>query len=276
MFLRYFFLFTTFILALEAQNLKIHAQELSNNLDSYTVLDARSLKLYKKNHIKGALNLPATTTYENSKINGHIVNPNKFQEIARRLGLSIKTPIVIYDDGSFFDSGRVFWVLETYGFKNLKILDLGFDNWVKEKYEISTKSPQPKSSNYIAKIDNTKFATKFATLIATKNPNEIIIDARRPQFYEGKRSIAKRYGHIPTAISIPSFSNLNKNHIKSLEELKKTYKNIDKNKKIIIYCSKGKVSSLTYFALRELGYKVANYDSSWQEWGSDLTLPIEK
>ena len=48
----------------------------------------------------------------------------------------------------------------------------------------------------------------------------------------------------------------------------------DKNKKIISYCDIGKISSSNYFALRQLGYEVANYDASWKEWGNDLELPI--
>lgn len=34
---------------------------------------------------------------------------------------------------------------------------------------------------------------------------------------------------------------------------------------------------MTYLVLRLLGYeKVRNYDASWQEWGNDPEVPIER
>lgn len=92
--------------------------------------------------------------------------------------------------------------------------------------------------------------------------------------------MAKRFGHIPNAISIPVESNIIQNAdqsgLKSIKELKSLYKGIPEDKKVIIYCKIGLVSSTNYFALRELGYDVANYDASWREWGNDDSLPIEK
>lgn len=43
---------------------------------------------------------------------------------------------------------------------------------------------------------------------------------------------------------------------------------------VSIYCSVGLASSLECLVLRELGYDVANYDTSWKEWGNDASLPI--
>ena len=200
------------------------------------------------------------------------------QKIIQNLGLSTKDTIVIYDDGSFFDASRLFWTLEVYGFSNVKLLNAGFSQWSAKGLETSTKTYKVSKSNYISIINNKRLATKFTTQIATKNPKQIIIDARKFDAYLGKESAAKRYGHIPRAISIPATHNINYTQelteLKDVKDLKDLYKKINKNQKIIIYCAIGKIASTNYFAMRELGYDVSNYDASWKEWGNDFALPI--
>ena len=55
-----------------------------------------------------------------------IINPSTIQKILRAIGLDIYDNIVIYDEGNFFNAARVFWTLEVYGFKNVKLLNAWF------------------------------------------------------------------------------------------------------------------------------------------------------
>lgn len=261
-------------LFLQAKSLRIEPNELVKDFSSYTILDTREIKLYKKGHIKGALNFPIKLTYEHIQTNGKLINPTKMQKIARALGLQTDSKIVIYDDGTFFDATRLFWALEVYGFKDVKILNAGYDTWKNLSYQTSTQTPKVKQSDYIAQINNKRIATKLTTQIATKNPNQIIIDARDKASYLGKKSTAQRFGHIPKAINYPAAHNIVNKKFNSLERLKMLYSDVDKSKKVVLYCAIGRISATNYFALRELDYNVANYDASWKEWGNDFSLPI--
>lgn len=271
-----FTLITPFLL--NGQNLRIEIDELSKELTKHKIIDVRNKTLFLKSHIKNALNFPVGLSYDNLQLSGKVVNPNKMQTIVRNLGLDIDDSIVIYDDGSFFDAARVFWTMEVYGFKNVKLLNSGFDKWQDLGLVTSNKIKEVKKSNYIALINNKRLSTKFTTQIATRNPNQVIIDARSQNAYLGKESSAKRFGHIPKAVHIPAVHNLNSQEklkkLKDTEELADLYKDINKDKKVVIYCAIGKIASTNYFALRELGYNVSNYDASWKEWGNDFSLPI--
>ncbi|MGB5867406.1 MAG: rhodanese-like domain-containing protein [Arcobacteraceae bacterium] len=271
-------LFLSTTIAVNAKSLRIEPEQLVSNLENFKILDTRESALYKEGHIKGALNFPISLTYEHIKSNGKLTNPIKMQEKIRELGLDIDSNVVIYDDGNFFDASRLFWTLEVYGFTNVKLLNTGYDNWEFSNYAISTTAPIIMPSQYISQINSKRLATKFTTQIATKNPNQIIIDARDQQDYIGKKSSAKRFGHIPKALNVPGSHNLDKTNtvskLKSVDKLKELYKDIDKSKKVVLYCAIGRVAASNYFALRELDYDVSNYDASWKEWGNDLALPI--
>lgn len=275
--LQLIFIFLGFI-SLNAEDLRLQMEQLSKDLSSYKIIDVRDVNDYQNGHIANALNFPISLSYDDKSITGKLTEPNKIQEILRKLGLDVNDQVVIYDDGTFFDSARLFWGLEVYGFKNVKLLNGGFNEWNKLNFSTSKETPNIKESKYIASVDNKKLATKFSTQIATKSPSIIIMDARKYNAYIGEESIAKRFGHIPQAISRPATHNIATINdfpkLKNLKELEEIYKDIDKNKKIISYCDIGKISSSNYFALRQLGYEVANYDASWKEWGNDLELPI--
>jgi len=277
-FVQSFFLLIVFSFSAAASDLRISAQSLSVSLSKYTVIDARPAALYEAQHIRGALNFPVALTYEDQASSGRVVNPEKIQNVLRRLGLNLHSPVVIYDDGALVDAARLFWTLEVYGLKNVKVLDVGFDSWAHHKLPIDSDTPSVIESDYVAKINDRRIATKLKTLIATKNPDQLVIDARGDDYYMGQKTTAKRSGHIPTALNYPASANLERSgnflELQPVNALKNVYSSIPKDKKIVAYCSIGRIATANYLALRELGYDVSLYDASWNEWGNDFKLPI--
>ena len=265
-----------------ASAFRVSADELNKMVaeDKVVVLDARKKDDYDVGHVKNAISFPVGLTFLNKEVNGKIQRPQIMQKYLQERGLNLGSKIVIYDSGEIVKAARVFWTLEVYGFTNVKILDRGYKSWIDKNYSTSQDSPKRERSSYIATINHKRLASKFTTQLAIHNKNKVLVDARSVLAYLGKVSVARRFGHIPNAINVPFEGNINKNSefvgLKSTKELKSLYGDIPVDKKVIIYCKIGMVSSTNYFALRELGYDVANYDASWREWGNDLTLPIEK
>ena len=265
-----------------SETLRISPEQLKQQLsdNQLIILDARSSKAYRAGHIEGAVSFPISLTYKNQKLNGKISPPAAIQKNFRSRGISKDSQVIVYDNGDLVDAARLFWILEVYGLTQVKVLDHGYDDWLNKAYPISLKAPVTAPSQYIATLNHKRLASKFTTQLATRNKNQLVIDARSTSDYIGDTSSAKRFGHIPTALSIPASHNISSAEgfasLKPIKQLSEVYSGIPKDKKVVIYCAIGRVSSANYLALRELGYDVSNYDASWNEWGNDFKLPIEK
>ena len=265
-----------------ADSLRTDATWLSQqlNTENLVIIDVRPKEDYDLEHIPGAVNFPEALTYRNKDEGGTIAEPDVIQSLIRELGIDTHHQVVIYDDGKLFKSSRVFWTLEVYGFKQVKVLDGGMVAWKKLNLPLTDEIRKRPASQYVATVNHQRIASKFSTQLASINPKQTVIDARSPKAYRGETSTAKRFGHIPTAINIAvhqQFENHDDaNFLLTVDKLSELYSGVPKDEKVVLYCEIGTVSSTNYLVLRELGYDVANYDASWREWGNDLTLPIEK
>ncbi len=90
----------------------------------------------------------------------------------------------------------------------------------------------------------------------------------------------KRKGHIPGAVNIPASDAINEDcTFKSPEELQELYRSrgVVPDSDVVTYCRLGERASLTWVVLKYLpGYSsVANYDGSWNEWGTAHGVPIK-
>jgi len=239
------------------------------------IVDVRDKNEYIKGHIKGAVNIPANKELFRGK---RLLMPklSHLQKIFSQAGIDNDSEVVSYDGGLFYFSARFHWLLQVLGHKNVAILAVSYGNWKKGYIPVSKKIPNIKKSNFIPQINNTLIATKLDVL--TSIHNAVLIDGRRHSDYIGKTSSAKRYGHIPTAINYPSILTYTKsslgNRMKSWSQLKDVFKDVNKSKKIILYCDDSAEAAMDGLILNHLGYKTSVYEGSWLEWGNESNLPI--
>jgi len=238
------------------------------------IIDLRTSNQFKKGHIKGAVNIPGLQNLFDEKF--FMPKLDFLQNIFSNAGISKDSLVVAYDNGEFFWAARFYWILEILGHNNVGLLKVSYPYWKNSKLPISTEITTNKKTNFVPRVDSTKIETKLSTLMAIGR--KTIIDGRKNSHYEGKESLASRFGHIPTAKNYACTQNYqvssNGNKMKDLTVLAKVYKNLPKNKPIVLYCDGGAEAALNYIVLQELGYKASVYDGSWIEWGNDKNVPV--
>ncbi len=242
------------------------------------VLDLRSEHDYLVNHIEGAVNLPIDRLFINENGKRYIGRLPQVQAAFSAAGIDKDTQVVVYDNGDFLSSARAFWVFEAFGHSRVTALDGGFKAWQQMNLPVSNQVITPSPRNFIPSVAADRLATKLSTRLAVDSRGTTIIDARDAPEYRGEKSLAQRFGHIPSAVNIPAMNHFDTRngirYLKSTDELAAVFKSVDHSQKVVTYCNTGVLSATTYFVLRQLGYDVANYDGSWVEWGNDTSLPI--
>ena len=244
--------------------------------------------VFERGHIPGAQNVVWHTDLVET-VNRDIASKEKFQALARKLGVDKDTTVVLYGDNNNWFAAWGAWVFDIYGLRdNVKLLDGGRKKWELEKRPLSTSVATVAASTFTAAEPNRKLRARLTDVLASveKTSDARILDIRSPDEFQGKviapqgiQELAIRAGHIPGSSNVPWARAVNAadGTLKSVDELRRLYAEagIDGSKRVITSCRIGERSSHTWFVLsRVLGYDAANYDGSWTEYGNVVGVPI--
>lgn len=209
-----------------------------------------------------------------------------FQATLRRWGINDDSTIVVYDDSVTALASRVIFLLDLYGFDmtRVKLLDGGTVGWTgfneMTKAATAAKKPGKVTLKTPARNRMVGWTDVYRHVVAERDPNIILVDARPSDMYDGTRiQHSVQGGHIPGAINIVSLQGVDgqSQQWKSQEELAKSYQTVPKDRTVITYCHDGFRSTLAWLQLKALGYKdVRIYNGGWSDWDRTLTLPVVK
>lgn len=253
--------------------------------DNLVVIDARGGMLEE-----GALMYDKATVVDWTDISllgefggeelGKLLSKENYQQIFAKLGIKEGSEVLVYGftmpDQGFGDEGRILYTFNYAGFNNVKIIDGGFKQveslGFNKKYNPSEDRIDVSDVVRVEGENNSNAIFTDEILSLVGNSNVQIIDTRLEVEYNGRVIYGEnKAGHIPTAISIPFNTLVDKDgYIKSREELEKYFeeKGLDKNKLQITYCTTGVRASYVAVILTELGYKVRNYEPSFARYAN--------
>ena len=199
------------------------------------------------------------------------------KDIFEKLGVSDDTQVVLYSSMWMPMITRVFFTLQYMGHDNVALLDGSVQKWIAENRPTSATYATAPAAGNLTVTPHPEVRAMLADvkpLSAADNNGVVLLDARPADRY--------KKGHIPGAQNLFSEDTVldtKKNPtFKSPAELRKMLaaRGIKPGEKIVTYCEIGYWATLDYFVAKYLGYPVAMYDGSMNEWDDKNKLPLVK
>ena len=243
------------------------------------IVDTRDFHEYSNGHIPYAVNIDFMQYHWNDTSKDGLKTFNvQMRKLLSIIGINPKTLLVFYDNISGPSASRGVWLSLYFSHNNVVLLDGGLNTWKKENKPIETKTENLKYFKIKEKINDNILADYQNVIEAIKDKKKhLIIDSRSFKEYSGEHIRAIREGHIPSALNIDWNENISNDKFKTATALKKIYSKLPQNLEIITYCQGGYRAANTFIILKQLGFKkVKMYLGSWNEWGNNVRLPIEK
>lgn len=242
----------------------VEASELNAALEEQDpiILDIRG-KAFAEGHIEGAISAPYALFRGPAENPGQLLPEDQLEATYEELGLTMDRPIVILSQGDsnsdFGASARVYWTLKSSGFSDLSVLNGGAAAWVDAGLPLNKSPVTVTPSELDITWDNRWTAlTEDVAGVAAGDRDAVLVDARPPEFYEGKNAhdAAKRPGTVPGAqnLSHSSFFQPNATTISDIGDVDalKASLGIGDGDEIVSFCNTGHWAATDWFALSEL------------------------
>ena len=252
-------------------NMIIDASWLASHLDDENVIiiDSRGIMPFRFSHIKNAMPLGVEKVISTDENGSYLViAPQVAEQIFTSVGINDTKVVIVYGEYPDPSLARIVWTLIYFGHSNVKILDIGFENWLQSGYPVTkdfeTKNAATKPDRgFVAHVRTTERADAQFIYQEKDKPETTIIDARTPQEHLHARipgSILHNYEE-----GIGDMGKM----IKDVEVLKQDFEKlgITRDKQIVCYCHSGIRAAHTYLQLKQAGFvNVRLYDGSIMDW----------
>ncbi len=235
---------------------------------------------YDAAHIPGAMFLDlASLTDSDNPLPNMLPPADAFAARMRSLGIGDDARIVIYDNSPLHSSARAWWVMRTFGARQVAILDGGMAKWLAERRPTESGRQHVRQGDFTPREDAQAAVDKEFMLANLDERTHQVLDARPADRFAGggadPHGVAS--GHIPGSKSLPQDRLFNAdNTFKRGAALQAEFHSagVDLDKPLVTTCGSGVTACTLLFGAHLLGKEDGRlYDGSWSEWGADPATP---
>jgi thiosulfate/3-mercaptopyruvate sulfurtransferase len=249
------------------------------------LIDAADAATYRRAHLPGAVSIPYLdlSRIDERRGTGHPTSNFEAERIFGEAGIDAATLVVVYDGGEGAPATGVWFVLDFFGHKEVRVLNGGFRKWLKEGRPVTQEVPKIERKKFVPAPQREKIVTREWVKRNLGQKGIVLADTRSFNEYIGRELPpgAARGGHIPGAIHL-EWTNFSAGEasFKSAAEIEAALKarGIARETKVVTYCQGGLGRSTDVaFAMKLIGWdNVVEYPGSWEEWSADPRLPLER
>jgi thiosulfate/3-mercaptopyruvate sulfurtransferase len=245
---------------------------------SLVIVDIGSEGAYGRAHIPGAVRLPVHPWLKETDGGVHVMNADTFSSLMDGLGVSNDTTVVAYDAFNSSFATRLWWVLDYYGHKRVRVLNGGWHRWLAEGRQVTSKSKtnQPSEGGFTAEPNQGMICRIDDVKAGMEKPDVQVLNVLTEGWYRGTENPFnnKRVGRIPGSVNIPMERFLTDDEAQTFRaavELRAIVRDagLSPDRETIVHCQAGIRSTVGAFVLALLGWEgVRVYDASMAEWAN--------
>jgi len=231
---------------------------------------------FLRGHIPGSVFFDIDTIADVEQGLPHMLpKPDMVAREMSALGLGDGMRFVVYDSLGLYAAARVWWGLRAYGVEDIRILEGGLPQWIKEGRPLETGSARARRPRpFTPRLDESFVASLDEVRKALATGSAQVVDARPAERFRGETPEPRpglRSGHMPGSLNLPFSDIVEHGRLKPPEALKAEFAQhgVDLARPIITTCGSGVTAAILALAAEEAGGKVEGlYDGSWAEWGA--------
>ena len=205
----------------------------------------------------------------------------QFEQSAQKLGIENSSTIVVYDKKGIYLSPRAWWMFKSMGHQKVFVLNGGLPEWKKQGFSTVTRiQEQIKPGRFKANLQK-KLIKSYDYILENTNTCEAqLIDARSTGRFNGTDLEPRanlKSGHIPHSFSLPYTSVLEEGKLKSPEDLKILFQDLQLTDQALIFsCGSGITACIILLASEMvLKNEKSIFDGSWTEWAERQGLTFK-